>query len=199
MTDYIAHPLRIKLDWLHSLMQELEAAGVELPMGDWTEVYDVIEEARDEIAPDPFKETDLDAIRGERTPEMDERLRECILSLAHLTRCDSDGYCEFCGFQDPYPYRPTHRSKDDGSDVMVVRKDGTEYVLMNENGDEWPEPDLNDWQPIAHLCGGCDRRIMWNANLHEWETIDNDGWCEGTAFRPPHVGDRRHWSVGVLS
>ena len=35
-----------KLNWLHSLMQELEDDGVVLPMGDYMEVYDIIETIR---------------------------------------------------------------------------------------------------------------------------------------------------------
>ena len=37
------------LNWLHSLMQELEDANVELPMGDFNDVYGIIEDAREAI------------------------------------------------------------------------------------------------------------------------------------------------------
>jgi hypothetical protein len=36
-----------ELEWLHALFQELENAGVELPMGDYEYVYGIIEEMRD--------------------------------------------------------------------------------------------------------------------------------------------------------
>lgn len=38
---------RVNLDWLHSLVQELEAQGVELPMGDYGTVYAILETLRD--------------------------------------------------------------------------------------------------------------------------------------------------------
>lgn len=38
-----------QIEWLHSLMQELENSGVELPMGDYAEVYDIIEGVREEV------------------------------------------------------------------------------------------------------------------------------------------------------
>lgn len=37
-----------ELNWLHSLFQELESQGVELPMGDYLYVYTILEKARDE-------------------------------------------------------------------------------------------------------------------------------------------------------
>lgn len=37
-----------QLNWLHSLVQELESEGVELPMGDYGIVYSIIEGLRDE-------------------------------------------------------------------------------------------------------------------------------------------------------
>jgi hypothetical protein len=37
----------VALDWLHSLFQELEDQGVELPMGDYHYVYGLIENIRD--------------------------------------------------------------------------------------------------------------------------------------------------------
>lgn len=39
--------LASQLEWLHSLVQELENAGVELPMGDYGDVYDIIETVRE--------------------------------------------------------------------------------------------------------------------------------------------------------
>jgi hypothetical protein len=36
-----------RLNWIHSLFQELETQGVELPMGDYNYVYDMIETIRD--------------------------------------------------------------------------------------------------------------------------------------------------------
>jgi hypothetical protein len=44
----------LQLEWLHSLMQELEGAGVELPMGDYGDVYRIIEEAREPQLVDPL-------------------------------------------------------------------------------------------------------------------------------------------------
>lgn len=41
------------LDWLHSLLQELEDQGVELPMGDYTVAYDAAETARDLLNGEP--------------------------------------------------------------------------------------------------------------------------------------------------
>ena len=38
-----------RLNWLHCLVQELENGGVELPMGDYTDVYGIIEDARETI------------------------------------------------------------------------------------------------------------------------------------------------------
>lgn len=35
------------LNWLHSLMQELESMKVELPMGDYNYVYHIIESIRE--------------------------------------------------------------------------------------------------------------------------------------------------------
>lgn len=48
-----------RIEWLHCLMQEMEDAGVELPMGDYGDVYDIIETARDtSLAPtEPFTPT----------------------------------------------------------------------------------------------------------------------------------------------
>jgi hypothetical protein len=36
-----------ELNWLHSLFQEMESQGVELPMGDYLYVYTILENARD--------------------------------------------------------------------------------------------------------------------------------------------------------
>jgi len=36
-----------KLNNVHCIIQELERAGVDLPMGDYEYIYDVLEEARD--------------------------------------------------------------------------------------------------------------------------------------------------------
>jgi hypothetical protein len=43
------HTNRDKIEWLHSLIQELEGLDVELPMGDYMEVYEIIETLRDDI------------------------------------------------------------------------------------------------------------------------------------------------------
>lgn len=46
-------------------------------------------------------------------------------------------------------YVATHRSCEDGSEAMLVGlTEDDEFILRNENGDEWPEPDLNDWEAI---------------------------------------------------
>ena len=37
-----------ELEWLHALFQGLENMGVELPMGDYTYVYSLLEEMRGE-------------------------------------------------------------------------------------------------------------------------------------------------------
>jgi hypothetical protein len=39
-----------QIEWLHCLIQELEAAGVVLPMGDYGTVYEVIENIREDVA-----------------------------------------------------------------------------------------------------------------------------------------------------
>jgi hypothetical protein len=51
MTDYT-----VQIDWLHSLMQELENTGIDLPMGDFGVVYDILEGLRDDVpyAPEPL-------------------------------------------------------------------------------------------------------------------------------------------------
>ena len=45
----------------------------------------------------------------------------------------------------PKRYRPTHRSRLDGSEAMMVRP--TAMVLRNENGDEWVD-DAKDWEAL---------------------------------------------------
>lgn len=48
--EYMNPPtLSERLDWLHSLIQELENADVELPMGDFLGVYEIIEDAREAL------------------------------------------------------------------------------------------------------------------------------------------------------
>lgn len=39
-----------RINWLHCLMQELEDNGVELPMGDYNDVYGILEDAREMLA-----------------------------------------------------------------------------------------------------------------------------------------------------
>lgn len=46
------HALAVRLDWLHSLIQELEHQGIELPMGDYNEVYGIIEDVREAFLDD---------------------------------------------------------------------------------------------------------------------------------------------------
>jgi hypothetical protein len=48
--EYATNPLRIKADWIHNLLQELEVSGVALPCGDYTDAYDAIETVRDTSA-----------------------------------------------------------------------------------------------------------------------------------------------------
>lgn len=47
---------RDQIEWLHSLVQELEAQDVELPMGDYPYVYDMLETLREDI---PEFQTDV--------------------------------------------------------------------------------------------------------------------------------------------
>ena len=42
-----------RINWLHCLMQELEDAGVELPMGDYGVVYAILEDARETVEGNP--------------------------------------------------------------------------------------------------------------------------------------------------
>lgn len=42
-----------QIEWLHSLMQELEDTGAALPMGDYAEVYEIIEAVREEVETPP--------------------------------------------------------------------------------------------------------------------------------------------------
>lgn len=37
------------LDWIHSLFQELENKGVDLPMGDYQVVYSMLEDLRENL------------------------------------------------------------------------------------------------------------------------------------------------------
>ena len=37
------------IEWLHCLVQELEGSQVKLPMGDYGDVYNILETLRDEI------------------------------------------------------------------------------------------------------------------------------------------------------
>lgn len=37
------------LDWIHSLFQELESEGIELPMGDYQVVYSMLETLRETL------------------------------------------------------------------------------------------------------------------------------------------------------
>ena len=46
---YDATAISQRLDWLHSNMQELEGRGVQLPMGDYGDVYGIIEDAREAL------------------------------------------------------------------------------------------------------------------------------------------------------
>lgn len=41
--------LMLRLDWLHCLVQELEYRNVALPMGDYSDVYIIIEDAREAL------------------------------------------------------------------------------------------------------------------------------------------------------
>lgn len=45
--DFRVNAIRTHMDWLHALMQELEVAGVSLPMGDYNDAYEAIETVRD--------------------------------------------------------------------------------------------------------------------------------------------------------
>jgi len=38
-----------QIEWLHCMMQELEASGVALPMGDYAEVYEILEAVREDL------------------------------------------------------------------------------------------------------------------------------------------------------
>ena len=38
-----------EINWLHSLFQELESQGVQLPMGDYLYVYTILENERERI------------------------------------------------------------------------------------------------------------------------------------------------------
>jgi len=47
--DLAERNLAERINWLHCLVQELEDHKVELPMGDYTDVYGIIEEAREAL------------------------------------------------------------------------------------------------------------------------------------------------------
>jgi hypothetical protein len=44
-----------------------------------------------------------------------------------------------------YDYHHTHRSKNDGSEAMMIW--GCPFVLMNEDGYTW-QPNPDDWEEI---------------------------------------------------
>jgi len=44
-------------------------------------------------------------------------------------------------------YQPTHVSKDDGAPAMMRSTNGPLCIMVNENGDQWPD-EIDDWTPI---------------------------------------------------
>jgi hypothetical protein len=48
--DLAERNLAERVNWLHCMVQELEDAGVTLPMGDYTDVYGIIEDAREALS-----------------------------------------------------------------------------------------------------------------------------------------------------
>jgi hypothetical protein len=45
-------------------------------------------------------------------------------------------------------YEPTHRSRQDGSEAVLVRYErGDRIVLRNENGDEWTDAEW-EWEKL---------------------------------------------------
>lgn len=66
---------------------------------------------------------------------------ECIKSGRHLTDCDEDGYCNFCGYQDAAPSTPN--PSDIFTTGIIVSQDGT-WITAEDARFVWLPDAMND-------------------------------------------------------
>ena len=95
-------------------------------------------------------------------------------------------------------YQPTHVSKDDGAPAMMRSTNGPLCIMVNENGDQWPD-EIDDWTPIRREqpedIGQYEHRIS-TYECERWRQMSDE--LVGQADRLRHLcdgGTRAEWQA----
>lgn len=90
---------------------------------------------------------------------MKNSLFDCVTSGEHLTSCDSDGFCNHCGFQEEYKKYAISTSDGHDEDWTYYDKEGKARLMFEK---------MKSYETDIHL-------FMFNEN-EEYEVIDS--WYE---------------------